>query len=470
MKKQPATKSYFFDKGYRDIAKVMKMTWTKAFKPIKNELGRLGKLFSTNFIMAIFSMICDIIVFIPITIIIVLFNSIFSIVFFLSFISLACVIYILYSFAYLADGIFCLFKGIVSHCPNCQTRFIRPSYKCPKCGVIHTELRPSIYGIMQRKCQCGQKLPTTFFNGRQKLQAICAKCGTPIKDGGQHIELVIPVVGGKSAGKTCFITTAISGIEQSAPKHGLVFEYSSSAQGDYYEENKERLKQGLLPDKTFDERMMYYQFYLTPKGTKIRNLISFCDVAGETFESNSKLGEQIGYKYANAFIMVIDPLSVTQYREEVSRQIDLRGYSISVKPMDEILSALIGILENMHCISSKTMIKTDVVVVFTKCDIPGIEGKIGESAVLQYRKQHKSTQFDAQNRVCEKFLLDYSEGNFLNSLKSKFKSVQFFTCSALGHKADGTRFTSNGVEVPALWIIDKVSTSINLQNLWGIKI
>lgn len=127
--------------------------------------------------------------------------------------------------------------------------------------------------------------------------------------------------------------------------------------------------------------------------------------------------------------MVIDPLSVKQYREDVSRQIDLRGYSISVKPMDEILSALIGILENMHCISSKTMIKTDVVV-FTKRDVPGIEEKTGERAVLQYRKRHKTTQFDAQNRVCEKFLLDYSEGNFLNSLKSKFKSVQFFTCGA----------------------------------------
>ena len=77
------------------------------------------------------------------------------------------------------------------------------------------------------------------------------------------------------------------------------------------------------------------------------------------------------------------------------------------------------------------------------------------------------SKYDATNCVCEQFLIKYEEENFLNSLKSKFKSIQFFTCSALGHIENGSDFKPEGVEEPALWLIDKASASINLKNKWG---
>lgn len=471
MKKQPATRGYFFGQCYADIIYLLKRAWSMATKPIANECKRIKDLFNDSHIfVAIIAIVCDPIVFLVITLAILLENTIFTLILLLGFVLLGAGISIAYSLTFLVDWIFCVFKGITNHCPTCQTKFMLPTYVCPNCGAKHSTLRPSQYGILHRKCNCGHRLPTTFFNGRQKLKAICPSCGTGLKDGGEHIDIVIPVVGGPSAGKTCFINMAISQIEHTASLNKLSFAYSPTAIDDYAT-NRSNMQSGILPEKTNDLRLKYYQFYLTRKDVKLKNLISLCDVAGELFDTDTVIGEQIGFKNADAFIMLVDPLSVTKYRESQIGRINCSSYGASEKPLDEILSTLITTLENMHCITSKSAIKSDVAVVFTKCDIPGLENIIGPSAVRKYQQEHDiKSLYDATNEVCKKFLIEYEEQNFLNSLKSKFRSIQFFTCSALGHVANGSKFTPSGVEDPVLWVVDKASSSINLKKKWGQKI
>ena len=378
--------------------------------------------------------------------------------------------YIVFAFV---DWIYCQLKKISTSCPNCQEKYSLPTYVC-ECGAKHTKLVPRRYGILTRECKCGRSLRTTFFNGRQKMSGkwVCPTCGYEL-GGPLQVDIPIPVVGGPSSGKTCYISMAISQIEKTAGKdYNLFFEYKENAAlGDDYKENQEQMSKGRLPFKTNDTRLRYYQFYLTPKGEKVRNLISICDVAGEAYEKKDEIDRQIGFKNANAFLMLVDPLSVAAYREEVRNLIDLRKYGASERPMDEILDALIHTLESMKCIDSKSIIKTDVALIFTKCDIPGLNEKIGAEGVARYKQKHNITStYEAQNKVCEQFLREYEEENFLNSVKSKFKSVQFFTCSALGHIENGKSFNPKGVEDPVLWLIDKASASINLKKKWGKKI
>lgn len=470
MQTQPAVKNYFFGKCYSDIFHLLDKTWKRTTSPIVKEWERLKTLFRRNVFAALISLICDLVVFPVISVVILVFNAIFSLLMAIACLLIAAVIFPCYSVVYAVDGLFCFFRGISSHCPTCQKKFLLPSYLCPKCKRMHTELRPSKYGIFHRKCTCGHKLPTTFFNGRQSLEAACAYCGTKLKDGGNHIEISIPVVGGPSAGKTCFISMAISQIEKTASVNGLDFSYSPTV-GDDFSANKSAMEHGNVPLKTNDSRLKYYQFYLTPTNVKLKNLISLCDIAGEAYDSNEEIGSQIGYKYANAFLMVLDPLSVRKYREELGDKISLAKYGASKMEMDDILSVLITTLENMKCLTSKNMVKTDVAVVFSKCDIPGLEDKIGSTAVRRYMQQnHIKSTYEATNHVCEQFLTDYEEDNFLNSLRSKFKSVQFFTCSALGHVVNGRPFEPTGVEDPVLWVVDKASASIDLKQKWGKKI
>ncbi len=383
--------------------------------------------------------------------------------------------YIYFCIVKFVDFLYNHIKKIATSCPNCQRRYALATYVC-ECGEKHTKLVPSRYGIMTRKCTCGRKLKTSFLNGRHKLPGkwICPHCGYELDShfNGLQVDVCIPIVGGTSSGKTCFINMAISELEKKASENKLVFEYVPNHKlGDDYEEIKNTIKQGHSPNKTDNTRLKYYQFYLTPEKVKVRNLISFCDVAGEAFGSNSVIGQQLGYRYASAFIMVVDPLSIAHYRNSLDESIDISSYRASDKSMDEVLSALVTALQNMYKLSSKDMLKTNVLVLFNKCDIPGLDEQIGEAAVKAYMDEKNiKDKYAAQNAVCERFLMDNEEENFLNNLKSKFNSIQFFTCSALGHSENGESFEPKGVYEPALWIIDKVCDSINLKNLWGKQI
>ena len=368
-----------------------------------------------------------------------------------------------FGFIFLLDKIYCTYKAISSHCPICQVNFSLPLYICSSCGIEHDRLRPGVYGILKRKCNCGEKLSTTFLNGRQKLVAKCGHCKYDIKEGGLRASWCIPVVGGPSSGKTCYINMTMMSLEKEAfSKYGLHFEHEKNGL-DEYEENTNLLSRGVLPQKTTDHRLRYYQFTLTPSGAT-KQQISLCDVAGELFDvtSSNAINTQIGFRYANAFILIIDPLSIPEYRNEVSKAVSLNEYKHSPQRIDEMLDTFVRTLQNMFSIDAKTMLNTDVAVVFTKGDIPGLDEKIGESAVLKNAQNLKpKIKYETQNNLCEQFLREYNEDSFLNNLKSRFKSRQFFVCSALGHAENGQPFAaSKNVEEPFFWLLKKKSRVI----------
>ncbi len=491
MEKQPAKINYFFRDGYIEFGKTIANTFiqcgriiSKSAYSVLSALRKLGRNVKNvvtlyepfaSFFKAVAAMFMFGLSFgwlLLSTILTPVPCAIISVVQAIVLLIFMTIFYILYLIIAFFDWIYRSIKKISTSCPNCQERYALPAYICT-CGAKHSLLAPSRYGVLRRECECGRKLKTTFFNGRHKQSGkwVCPKCGYEL-GGPLQVDIPIPVVGGPSAGKTCYISMAISQIEKNASENGLDFEYKPNlALGDDYENNKRNMGDGRLPEKTNDTRMRYYQFYLTPHGEKVKNLISICDVAGEAYESNSEIGKQIGYKYANAFLMVVDPLSLRRYRDEVESKISLSKYGASERGMDEVLDVLIKTLENMNCLTPKNMIKTDVAVVFTKCDIPGLDEKIGNEAIRKYMQIHNmKSKYEAINKVCEQFLIEYEEDNFLNSLKSKFKSIQFFTCSALGHVENGSQFNPDGVEEPALWLIDKASASIDLKKKWGRKI
>ncbi len=351
------------------------------------------------------------------------------------------------------DFIYRRLKKLSNGCPSCQRKFDIPVYHCPSCGAEQTRLLPSKYGILKRECLCGAKMPTTFFNGRQKLACDCPFCKTSLV-GGAHTEVWIPVIGGPSAGKTCYINMAISEIDKTvASKYNLDF---VSAQGnDLYEENKAIMEQGLLPQKTSDMTMKFYQFNLNQKGSEIGNFISLCDVAGELYAEGGQF-EQGGFNQADGYILIVDPLSITDYRTEVEDgNVQAAEYGASDKPMEEIVGLLFTTLDNIQN-KIKSKIKPVCSIVFTKCDVPGLDEIIGEAGIEAYLASHpNANRLTALNAICENFLTQYGEANFLQMVKQRFAAYQFFTCSALGHNVDGNGFTPSRVEDGILWVLDK---------------
>lgn len=460
MKEQPAYKSYVFDKAYRDVKATFATTWKNTLLPIQKESRNIARIFSRGRILiGIFIAVADLVVFGAITLFRVTLNSIISLLLLTVFVLAAAVVYAAFGFVCLLDWLYRVTHKISSKCPNCQHKFKLPVYECPKCNRKHTELIPSVYGIFKRKCLCGNKLPTTFFNGRHKLPAKCPDCGFVVRDGGRHVDVCVPVIGGPHAGKTCFVYMAISELQKLAPKEGMTFEYVFNGLNNYKPEI-EALRNGRLPPKTSEMRLKYFPFYLTPKKKRVKRLISLCDVGGEVYRNRQMLGTQIGFRYANAFIIVIDPMSVREYKAEFDRRYKLSGFAASTEPIDEILSRVVSTLESMYAMSSKKLtkklFKTNVAVVFTKCDIPGLDEKIGRRAIDARVRTKHITREQATNQLCEEFLCKYGEANFVNSIKSKFRTVQYFTCSALGYNKNLGQYIPDGVDAPVVWIYKKL--------------
>jgi len=473
--KQPAQPLYFFQDGFSDLGHVIAGAFSYCKEGIVASAEGIGEAWGSftdlyGFFKKIFGFLLFLLKFTfylvrlissaIVTPIVCFSLTIFQISILLT---LFLIILIFIGIVISLDKIYCAINAIVSHCPVCQSKFSLPVYICPKCGARHDRLGPGIYGILYRKCNCGNKLPTIFFTGRHKLDAHCPHCNCNIKDGGLHASWCIPVVGGANSGKTCYINMAMMSLEKNSYKYGLRFEHEKNGL-DGYEENSYKLSHGDLPFKTNDLRLTYYQFTLTSKNST-KQQISLCDVAGELFDitaGGKAIEQQTGFRYVNAFMLIIDPLSIPEYRSEVSKTTgNLDGYKGGTQHIDDMLDTFVRTLENLFRIDAKAIRDTDVAVVFTKADIPGLDQKIGESAVLKNAPGiSQKSRYETQNKLCEKFLHEYNEDNFLNSLKSRFKSIQFFTCSALGHVMNGQPFIASNVEEPFFWLVGKRSKII----------
>lgn len=489
MQKQPAVVNYFFGDVYRECGR----TITSVFYKWKDRIVDYWELFCDSW-SDLWDDIVDVFTFDePVSgffagighgakfgwhLALLLLNfifapaicAVFSLLYILIMALIMIGIYFVFSITAFIDWVYRKIRHLSNGCPSCQEKFGLPIYVCPSCGAEHTKLVPSKYGIFKRTCECGEKLPTTFLNGRGKLDGICPHCHTDLTDAGAHREIWIPILGGPSSGKTCLITMTINRIEELAEnsRNNISFSYQeNTADGreDLYEANRYAMSLGVVPDKTDasagEKRMKYYQFNIKKEGANFSNFVSLCDMPGEVFADDSELA-QVGFLHADAAMIVVDPLCIQDYREELINDdpdFDPYDYSASDMKMEDVTTMLVSTLENMKNKINVKVIKT-AAIVFTKMDIPGLEEKIGPSAVRSYMASHKMDEAKATNALCENFLKQYGETNFLNIIKQRFPNYRFFTCSPLGHNADGTEFEPVRVEDSLLWILSKHSPEI----------
>lgn len=376
--------------------------------------------------------------------------------------------YIVGGVVYAIDTIYLRLKSVSVICPQCQNKYVVPTFICPTCGAEHRSLRPGRYGIFHRICSCGAKIPSTCLTGRHKLSSKCPHCGKMYSGSSFTHDISIPVIGGVNAGKTCYIHMAIQQLENVASSYGLDFK-SDLCNDEDYAFDADRMSKGYAPLITCDLRLRYYQFCLTEQGAKVQNLVSLGDVAGRVFTGTKNLSDQIGFKNAKQILFVLDPLAISDFVEEIAAERNMPETISTTQDIGDILNSLIVILEAYANKRSNQMLNYDVAVVISKCDIPEVQREVGSQAVSDAMNDESlglKTELDALNYVCEQFLKKYNESNFLQHLKSKFATVQFFVCSALGHEANNTKFTPTKVEDPILWLVDRESAKIDLKEKW----
>ncbi|HFI0061713.1 TPA: hypothetical protein ACGORE_001742 [Streptococcus suis] len=476
---QPAKKSYFFGKGYVDLGNTIKGAWQRNFDSIKKYKDHIADSHNMGDgkVAFIFKLILNVLAMISVSVfgsIITLVISAINIVVLLLFMA---IVYIGFSVIWLVDRIYLMRKKIFTACHECKEKSLIPTYICPKCGAKHTNLTPGVYGILHRTCvgedpnsYCGEKLPTTFFNGRRNLDAICPHCSTPLMDR-ESVPICIPIVGGRSVGKTAFITAfSKEFIDEVAPTKSWDIEFYNDKKEEIYKEIQQDYSLGStrMTDRPSDinkASSISFSFFVKGKEFSPERLVHVYDIAGEVFTDNNENEIQKQYEYCQGMVLMIDPFAIPSVRHRCEEQLspeDIAG--IGKADINSIVDSFLNKLREVTGLSDQKMSSVPLAVIIGKIDSAGLTKEIGDEAIKQLMAQKPETfkdYFDTQDYLCRKFLTDNGMESFINSVDIKFKDNRYFSCTAIGHTRDKGQYNPQGVLPPMEWIFGKADSKMS---------
>lgn len=464
---EPAIKSYFFGKGYADLRATIVESWQRNRTSADSEFAQAGTLWPGDYSakgLAILRGTAGVSV--------VLFGTavflLFSVVHIAVLLSFFLLIYLGFTLVYLIERGYLALKQFFTVCPACHSKMPLPDYFCPKCGAIHRRLIPSSYGILRRTCQCGQKLPATFFLKRGELTSRCSKpdCHELLERG--HTEArkaFLPVFGGPSVGKSAFLFSAVQQIvEEEAPRLGLQPSFLDTRTENDYQRACQQLSQGRPPDKTLSALPRAFNLKLEKSGQSPRVLYLY-DPAGEAFNETEGMVLHRYQEYLSGLVFLIDPFTIPTVRAEYSDGLPAveNALSPSKLPVEDALSRILISLEENFGLVRGAQLKVPLAVVLNKVDAFDLEQRIGEPAV-QARVKASATPLDpgtARNQLLREQLIRWDLGGLVQQIETRFSRVRYFTCSSLGHMPDasGRAFEARGVLEPVMWILSAADSA-----------
>lgn len=169
---QPAKKSYFFDKGYKDMANTIKGAWSRNGDSIKKYGEHLKDLGDKSLVPKIFLGIVNVLAAIAVVICGSLITAAITLINVLILIVFMAIVYIGFTVIWIVDRLYLTRKKIFTACHECKEKSLIPTYICPKCGAKHTNL---IWG--KRKSVNGRWIPhngdlNTFFSGDKEQKKL----------------------------------------------------------------------------------------------------------------------------------------------------------------------------------------------------------------------------------------------------------------------------------------------------------
>ena len=458
---EPAVKSYFFGKGYRDLQATIIESWNRNLASARKELGAAGKLWSGTYLAkggSILRMTAGISV--------IVFGTLFFLAFSVLHISVLLafflLIYLGFTLVYLLERGYLAWKKFSTVCPECHERCALPEYFCSKCREIHRRLIPSQYGILHHTCQCGNRLPATFFLKRGELQARCPNpdCGHLLKAGGHtdSRKAFIPIFGGPSVGKSAYLVSTVQQLAIEGPRLGFSPFFVDSQSESEFEQGRQQLAQGRPPAKTQASLPRAFSLKLQREGKDSRVLYLY-DPAGEAFGETEGLVLHKYQGYLSGLIFLIDPFTIPAVQEEYGDRLAgvRNALKPSVLPIEDALARILISLEEHFGLRKTARLRAPIAVVINKVDAFDLETRIGERAV-QAKAAAISEPADPallRDELIRNQLIRWDQGDLVQQLEARCARVRYFTCSSLGRMPDGTTRAFEGRRVlePLLWIL-----------------
>ena len=432
VKDEPAIKSYLYGKGLNDLYKIISDTWALNFKLIGFFLNEI--CFKTELVLSL--------IYIGSAISIFLFGSIFSIIIsilhFLILGSFFIILSIMFSVVLFIEKIYLHIHRYFAACPYCHTKSLLPEYLCNNCGAIHAHLIPNEYGVFYHTCQCGNKLPSTFFLNRGNLQARCVSCHQFLDR--THIEskrLFIPILGGPSVGKTSFMFSSVHQIvEVTAKKLGYETEFIDKNTEMKYNKTVQNMKDGHLPDKTVENIPKAFNLALK-KGKHTDLLLYIYDPAGEAYNKTDYISLQKYNEYGSGMIFIIDPFSFNAVKNKYTSDLAKTGVSPSKLSANDALSRVLSALEESFGLSKTAKYKKPFAVVINKIDA------LDKNEIIFQNNNEEESHIQIKKQLEE-----WNEFALIQQLEARFSNFKFFKVSSL----ENLNNDANNLTESILWI------------------
>lgn len=351
-----------------------------------------------------------------------------------------------------------LWRKIFMVCPHagCYRRIALPIYYCPSCSAPHKQLIPGSYGTFRRRCQCGQLLPTLFLLGRNRLPSICPHehCGRPLSTAtGVARNLHIPLVGGPTAGKSSLLMATMVELAQQAAAGVIQLELPEKKDERLFAACRAAFASGQLIAKTAEYSPSAFLATLVDSRRR-RAAVYAYDAAGELFQGTDHLHRQEYYSYLHGIMLVIDPYSLPQARQEEGDDL-----AQPARPSSEQPEAVYGrMVETLRGFAGKSgRLEHPLAVVLTKTDA------LAGSAKLQGGGTDRSR--DEASAAVKQWLEQHGAGNLVRTIHKDFADVKYFACSALGRMPgdSASPFVPVGVLRPFAWLVGHYGLHIDSE-------
>ena len=435
-------RNYFFGPGFHQIT----ITASDAYSALKEQIEKLDNFRKKNtsnpWYISMWVWLFYVIAYLFTYIFGFIWITIFSVTMASIIFMVMCIFYMFFSLLWVSDRLTLIINSIHSRCPNDKRISIVPIFVCPSCGKEHKKLTPGPYGIFYRKCTCNKRLPTTFFNGRSKLKALCPYCPTELATSDAR-QFGIQLIGGVSVGKTTFLAAFWHKyLEHLKTMNGMRYEQFPN---EAFKELEHWYQQGLSSSTNESNANMYSIVH--KRGKDLTYQLTVYDIAGEAFTKLGSNVQQQQFKYCEGLIFVIDPTA----KQSIT---------------NETFSSFINEFKGLKGKHSARMSNTPTAVIISKADL--YESEIGSLKIsTRYRPNPirlSETESQARNIETRDLLANHGFENVLNLLEGEFSNVQYYPVSAMGHKG-GQPYRPWGVMEPIMWLLSYTDAYIVSNSL-----
>ena len=456
---EPAKRSYFFGPGYQQLIGTIKTAFS-----LNAVSGQKVKETSSKFkgdstgiwggIKAFggiaYLIIADVCIYVVGTILCAVFGLIHGTI----TAAIMLITYVVFTIVWILDRLYLLKNKIRSDCPVCHSRYLIPTFMCPKCDAIHRKLVPGPYGIFKHRCTCGHKLPSTFLTGRSRLEAFCPDCGSPIVASDAR-PVVFQLVGGSKAGKTVYLAAYFHQFLEKLHQNGNLEVKISEQYQPFFDELEDWFSGGDCPSTAQMNSQMYP--LLIDSSLGVKRQFSIYDIAGEMFDGFTAESEiqQQQFHYCNGLLFLLDPFSSGNLRDDrISAGEDMSDFSNM--PVEDVATNFINYLIRTGHAKVNSRCNIPIAILIAKADVKEVKRAIGPakiSSIFRNNTEKYGTYESARDSVCRQFLIDIGLAATVDNLETQFSNLHYFPVSAMGHSADGTSYEPWGIMDAIEWML-----------------